>query len=168
MAENGGLMPDDGPSPPLAKKVCTGEASSSAQPVPIQQPEPDARFDGIPDITFNAAEASSMPQMSLNGPHQWLRRKRGIVGVVDYTLVRDTITLVTIMFPDNLAEHHRSKIVNRVRLGLRASQFLHSGLVPHFESSAGETLRLPRRSYACHILQLLTRDDTRDSAAAHY
>ncbi|CAI7833967.1 unnamed protein product [Closterium sp. NIES-53] len=165
MAENGGpipsvsdLLPDDGPSPPLAKKVCTGEASSSAQPAPVQLPEPNTGFD---DITLNAAEASSAPLPMLNGPHQRLRRNRGNVGVVVESLVRDTLNLVTIIFPDSLAESHRNKIVNCVRLGLRLVQFPHSGRVPHFESSAGEILRLPRRSYMRHIFQLPTRDDAR-------
>ncbi|CAI5970156.1 unnamed protein product [Closterium sp. NIES-65] len=164
MAETGGPIPsvsdllsDDGPQSPLAKKVCTREASSSAQPVPIQPSQPDA---GLDDITLNAADTSSAPLPMLNGPHQRLRCNRGIVGVVD-SLICDTLNLVTIIFPDSLTESHRSKIVNRVRLGLRPAQFPHFGRVPNFESSAGEILRLPRRSYIRHIFQLPTRDDAR-------
>ncbi|CAI6012180.1 unnamed protein product [Closterium sp. NIES-65] len=152
------LLPDDGPSPPLAKKVCTGEASSSAQPMPVQPTEPDA---GFYDITLNAADTSSAPLPMLNGPHQRLCRNRGIVGVMVELLVCGTVNLVTIIFPDNLDESHRSKIVNRVRLGLRPAQFPHSGRVPYFDSSAGEILRLPCCSYTRHIFQLPTREDAR-------
>ncbi|CAI6001645.1 unnamed protein product [Closterium sp. NIES-65] len=170
MAETGGPIPsvsdllsDDSHQSPLAKKVCTGEVSSSAQPVPVQPSEPDG---GLDDITLNAADTSSAPLPMLNGPHQRLRRNRGIVGVVVDSLTRDTLNLVTIIFPDSLTESHRSKIVNRVWLGLRPAQFPHSGRVPNFESLAGEILRLPRCSYTRHIFQLPTRDDASKAARA--
>ncbi|CAI5483633.1 unnamed protein product [Closterium sp. Yama58-4] len=167
MADNGApvpsvsdLLPDEGQSP-QAKKICTGETSSSARLAPVPVMDPTADPEAAPDLTLNGLEPSAAPAPVLHGPCRRLRRNRDVVGEVVHNLVRDTHTLVTIIFLDNLAEQHRSKIIARVRTGLRPAFFTHSNCVPSFESSPGEVLRLSRRSYARHVFQLPTRDDAR-------
>ncbi|CAI5470392.1 unnamed protein product [Closterium sp. Yama58-4] len=167
MADNGAhvpsvsdLLPDEGQSP-QAKKICMGETSSSARPAPVPVMDPAADPEAAPDLTLNGLESSAAPAPVLHGPCRRLRRNRDVVGEVVHNLVRDTHTLVTILFPDNLAEQHRSKIIARVRAGLRPAFFTHSNHVPTFESAPGEVLRLSRRSYARHVFQLPTRDDAR-------
>ncbi|CAI5486072.1 unnamed protein product [Closterium sp. Naga37s-1] len=168
MADNGvtvpsvsDLLPDEGQSMPQAKKICTGETSSSARPAPAPVMDPVADPEAAPDFTLNGLESSAAPTQVLAGPLQRLRRNRDVVGEIVHNLVRDTLTLVTIIFPDSLADVHRNKISSRVRAGLRPAFFPHSNRVPTFESSPGEVLRLPRRAYAKLVFQLPTRDDAR-------
>ncbi|CAI5474463.1 unnamed protein product [Closterium sp. Yama58-4] len=168
MADNGAnvpsvsdLLPDEGQSSPQAKKICTGEASSSARPTPAPAMDPAADPEAAPDLTLNGLESSAAPAPVLAGPLSRLRRNRDVVGEVVHNLVRDTHSLVTIIFPDNVAEVHRSKIISRVRSGLRPAFFPHSNRVPTFESVVGEVLRLPRRSYTRLVFQLPSRDDAR-------
>ncbi|CAI5464016.1 unnamed protein product [Closterium sp. Yama58-4] len=168
MADNGvtvpsvsDLLPDEGQSSPQAKKICTGEASSSARPTPAPAMDPAADPEAGPDLTLTGLESSAAPAPVLAGPLSRLRRNRDVVGEVVHNLVRDTHSLVTIIYPDNVAEIHRSKIISRVRSGLRPAFFPHSNRVPTFESVVGEVLRLPRRSYTRLVFQLPSRDDAR-------
>ncbi|CAI5457823.1 unnamed protein product [Closterium sp. Yama58-4] len=83
---------------------------------------------------------------------------------MDWSPVRRPLRCCTVLAVGCVAtamSSHRSKIIARVRVGLRPAFFTHSNRVPTFESAPGEVLRLSRRAYARHVFQLPTRDDAR-------
>ncbi|CAI7880783.1 unnamed protein product [Closterium sp. NIES-54] len=168
MADNGVNVPsmsdlllDEGQSLPHAKKICTGEVSSSARPASEPVTDPAADPEVAPDLTLKGLESGVAPAPVLAGPLSRLRRNRDVVREVVHNLVRDTQSLVTIIYPDSLAEIHCNKIIARVCSGLRPAFFPHSNRVPKFESVVGEVLRLPRRSYTRLVFQLPSHDDAR-------
>ncbi|CAI5999653.1 unnamed protein product [Closterium sp. NIES-65] len=110
-----------------------------------------------PAPSTSTQEANSVVALAITGRYQRLRRNRETVGVVVAALARDTDALVVLLFPEAL-EAHRSRILTRVRSILRGRDFS-GGRVPVFEASAGELLRLPRRSYCRHMLQWPSADD---------
>ncbi|CAI5482249.1 unnamed protein product [Closterium sp. Yama58-4] len=154
-------------APPPAKRVCAAASSSSAPVAPpavSQRPtvaHPMAPVAGpsnaVPSTSTSTQEVAPVPALNLTGRFLRLRRNRETVGVVVENLVRDTQSVVVVLFPEAL-EPHRSRIVTRVRSVLRGRDFA-GGRVPAFEASAGELLRLPRRSYARHVFQWPSRDD---------
>ncbi|CAI5495744.1 unnamed protein product [Closterium sp. Naga37s-1] len=154
-------------APPPAKRVCAAASSSST---PVAPPVAPARPPVTPLMApvagpSNAAPASSAPAqevgptpaLSITGRFSRLRRNRDTIGVIVASIVRDTESVVVILFPESL-EAHRSRIVTRVRSVLRGRDFA-GGRVPAFEASAGEILRLPRKSYYRHVFQWQSVDD---------
>ncbi|CAI6003517.1 unnamed protein product [Closterium sp. NIES-64] len=158
-------------APPPAKRVCVAASSSSA---PVAPPTVHAGPSSAPTVAPVAApvvgpsatvpatstsvqEVAQTPSLAITGRFIRLRRNREIVGVIVENLTRDTQSIVVILFPEAL-EAHRTRIITRVRSILRGRDFAGSR-VPAFEASAGENLRLPRRTYCRHIFQWPTRDD---------
>ncbi|CAI5505785.1 unnamed protein product [Closterium sp. Naga37s-1] len=154
-------------APPPAKRVCAAGSSSSAPvapraasvvpPVtPVMAPVAGPSS-AAPAPSTSTQEANPVVALAITGRYQRLRRNRETVGVVVAALARDTGALVVNLFPEAL-EAHRSHILTRVRSILRGRDFS-GGRVPVFEASAGELLRLPRRSYCRHMLQWPSVDD---------
>ncbi|CAI5480169.1 unnamed protein product [Closterium sp. Yama58-4] len=85
-----------------------------------------------------------------------LHRNRDSIGEAVVSMDMDLLTLVTVIFPNSLADDHRHKIVARVKATLHNNQFT-SSKVPNFESLAGENLHFPRKTYAHHVFQWLMR-----------
>ncbi|CAI5534101.1 unnamed protein product [Closterium sp. Naga37s-1] len=152
-------------APPPAKRVCAAGSSSSAPvaprtalvvpPVtPVMAPAAGPSS-AAPAPSTSTQEANPVVALAITGRYQRLRRNRETVGVVVAALAHDTDALV--LLPEAL-EAHRSRILTRVRSILRGRDFA-GGRVPVFEASAGELLRLPRRSYCRHMLQWPSADD---------
>ncbi|CAI6003410.1 unnamed protein product [Closterium sp. NIES-64] len=154
-------------APPPAKRVCAAGSSSSVPvapraatvvpPVPPGMAPAAGPSSAAPAPSTSTQEANSVVALAITGRYQRLRRNRETVGVVVAALARDTDALVVLLFPEAL-EAHRSRILTRVRSILRGRDFS-GGRVPVFEASAGELLRLPRRSYCRHMLQWPSADD---------
>ncbi|CAI5524045.1 unnamed protein product [Closterium sp. Naga37s-1] len=154
-------------APPPAKRVCAAGSSSSAPvapraasvvpPVTPVMASIAGPSSAAPAPSTSTQEANPVAVLAITGRYQRLRRNRETVGVVVAALARDTDALVVLLFPEAL-EAHRSRILTRVRSILRGRDFA-GGRVPVFEASAGELLRLPRRSYCRHMLQWPSVDD---------
>ncbi|CAI5475245.1 unnamed protein product [Closterium sp. Yama58-4] len=122
-------------APPPAKRVCAAASSSSA---PVAPPAVSQRPTVAHPTAPVAGPSNAVPSTS--------------------TSTQEVApSVVVVLFPEAL-EPHRSRIVTRVRSVLRGRDFA-GGRVPAFEASAGELLRLPRRSYARHVFQWPSRDD---------
>ncbi|CAI5528359.1 unnamed protein product [Closterium sp. Naga37s-1] len=154
-------------APPPAKRVCAAGSSSSAPVAPPAAPvvppvtpvmAPVAGpSTATPAPSASTQEANPVIALAITGRYSRLRRNRDSVGVVVAALVRDTDAVVVLLFPESL-EAHRSRIITRVRSILRGRDFA-GGRVPVFEASAGDLLRLPRKSYCRHTIQWPTVDD---------
>ncbi|CAI5513907.1 unnamed protein product [Closterium sp. Naga37s-1] len=154
-------------APPPAKRVCAAGSSNSAPVAPRAAPvvppvtpvmaSAAGPSSAAPAPSTSTQEANPVVALAITGRYQRLRRNRETVGVVVAALARDTDALVVLLFPEAL-EAHRSRILTRVRSILRGREFS-GGRVPVFEASAGELLRLPRRSYCRHMLQWPSVDD---------
>ncbi|CAI5463134.1 unnamed protein product [Closterium sp. Yama58-4] len=159
MADNAGITPSFsdllGDGSPAAKKVCKA-ASSSSSKLPGRTPAP---------APVQNAEVSSAP--SLGAPSKRFRRLcalRDTVGETVSDVKHDLDTLVAIIFPENLAEHHRKEIVACIKKNLRRSDFK-TWQIPSIKSMAGENLKFGKRSYARQILQFPSKEAADDFCA---
>ncbi|CAI5496849.1 unnamed protein product [Closterium sp. Naga37s-1] len=168
------VMSDLRANPPFGDAFLTTDIpailSFAAVPLLDRNAPPSKKLCGAGPFAANPAADVNLEQVSCEtnpahsgvpaGRFMHLRRNRDSVGETVVSMDRDLLTLVTVIFPESLADDHRYKIVARVNATLRNNQFT-SGKVPNFESLAGENLRFPRKTYADHVFQWPTRDDAR-------
>ncbi|CAI5463473.1 unnamed protein product [Closterium sp. Yama58-4] len=167
-AASGGSAPTAAAPAPLPVQRSNSSGSSAAtapsssrpaapprqRPAPPSRPQPPAQ-----DAAAEQTPAGPSPNLSLTARYRNLRRHRPSVGTELRSLIRDTQSLVTILFPE-CSEEVRESILARISAALPGSTAF-NGAVPQYEAAAGEPLRLPRKSYFRHIFSWPSANDAR-------
>ncbi|CAI5506380.1 unnamed protein product [Closterium sp. Naga37s-1] len=107
---SGAAVPLMDTNAPPSKKLC-GAGPSAANPAA------DVNLEQV------SSEANPAHSEAPVGRFMHLRRNPDSIGETVVSMDRDLLTLVTVIFPESLADDHRYKIVARVKATLRNNQY---------------------------------------------
>ncbi|CAI5983618.1 unnamed protein product [Closterium sp. NIES-64] len=151
---------------PIPRASSSGSSAATAPP-PVRAPAPSAPHSAPvsrsrpapPDPEPEPAAAGLATGLALNTRYRNLRRHRTTVGTVLQAMLRNTQSLVDIIFPESSAEDVRVAVLARIASLINGQAF--NGVIPSYEAAAGEALRLPRRSYSKHSYSWPSANDAR-------
>ncbi|CAI7745299.1 unnamed protein product, partial [Closterium sp. NIES-53] len=169
-------MPSDKPStsfpsvppsapPPMARTSSSGifvtAAPSSSRPEPPPRPQSAPASRPQPPVQEAVADLAPSGSYSLSATASYrnLRLHRPSVGAELRSLTCDTQSLVTIMFPE-YSEEIRESILTRIA-ALLTGPAAFNGVVPQFDATVGDPLRLPCKAYFRHIYSWPSANDVR-------
>ncbi|CAI6008611.1 unnamed protein product [Closterium sp. NIES-65] len=159
---------------PAAKKLCSEGQSSAAgtsgtasallsAPPPVPRASSSAallpRPLRLPEPETDHAAAGAITGLAPHARYRNLRRHRTSVGAVLHALTRNTQSMVDVIFPEASSEEVRAAVLTRISALINGQAF--NGVIPSFESAAGEALRLPRHTYSRHTFSWPSANDAR-------
>ncbi|CAI5995237.1 unnamed protein product [Closterium sp. NIES-65] len=150
--------------PPVPRASSSGSSAATAS-ASGRTPAPSAPRPALatrsrpvqPEPETDHAAAGAITGLAPHARYRNLRRHRTSVGAVLHALTRNTQSMVDVIFPEASSEEVRAAVLTRISALINGQAF--NGVIPSFESAAGEALRLPRHTYSRHTFSWPSAND---------